>query len=125
VGRWWLDALEAHEVADLSQYVAGTNDEVSMSVACFANSSPGEVVSPAGKVVGLTQWRPREGALVSGVLTYLDSRDLARMVVGPSELVTQLQHPSQSSLDLATSVDGISRLVARHLDVAVTPRALS
>ncbi len=69
-GEWWARALGAaafsgsHEVLDVRRGapVPGAGSDV----VCFAGVAPGEVVWEGRKVVGLAQWRSREGALVHG-----------------------------------------------------------
>lgn len=68
VGRWWIEALAGAD--------AGVHDALSVhtgrsvpgalgDLVCFAGRGPGEVFSDDHKVVGLSQWRSREGALFS------------------------------------------------------------
>ncbi len=62
-GEWWAKALgdtqlEVHRGASVS---AAGSDAV-----CFAGLAAGEVHRALRKVVGLAQWRSREGALVHG-----------------------------------------------------------
>ncbi|MGH8982085.1 MAG: lipoyl protein ligase domain-containing protein [Acidimicrobiales bacterium] len=65
VGRWWAAALARAGVRaavhDGPSARTGVTD-----VACFAGVGPGEVLTGGRKVVGLAQWRSREGALVVG-----------------------------------------------------------
>lgn len=65
VGAWWVDALvrRGQQGFDVQRgrAVPGEFGEV----VCFAGRGPGEVFHAARKVVGLSQWRAREGALFS------------------------------------------------------------
>jgi len=65
VGRWWAAALARAGIR------AAVNDAGSAhtrwgDLVCFAGVGPGEVLTGGRKVVGLAQWRSREGALVFG-----------------------------------------------------------
>jgi lipoate-protein ligase A len=65
VGAWWTAAL-----ADLGQHGFAVHRGRSVpgdlgDLVCFAGRGPGEVFHGARKVVGLSQWRAREGALFS------------------------------------------------------------
>ena len=105
VGAWWTEAL-----AGIGQRGAGVHRGRSVpgalgDLVCFAGRGPGEVFHGAAKVVGLSQWRAREGALFSScaylrwdpapLLALIDveedararlARDLAPMAVGLAEL---------------------------------------
>ncbi len=66
-GRWWVAGL-----GDLGAELAGVSVHSGRSVpgrlgelVCFAGRGPGEVFDGGRKVVGLSQWRCREGALFS------------------------------------------------------------
>jgi lipoate-protein ligase A len=64
VGRWWSEVIEGlAPVTALVHRGATTRDEWSARV-CFAGTGPGEVSVGGRKVVGLAQWRGREGTLV-------------------------------------------------------------
>jgi len=65
VGVWWREAL-----ASLGQHGFDVHRGRSVpgdlgDLVCFAGRGPGEVFHGARKVVGLSQWRAREGALFS------------------------------------------------------------
>jgi lipoate-protein ligase A len=69
VGRWWVAAL-----GGLAVGLGPTNFSIHAGRAvpgrlgelvCFAGRGPGEVFDGERKVVGLSQWRSREGALFS------------------------------------------------------------
>ena len=63
VGEWWLAALGDRTAAvHKGAAVAARGSDL----VCFAGVGPGEVVVGGRKVVGLAQWRSREGALVHG-----------------------------------------------------------
>ncbi len=65
VGAWWMEAL-----AGAGQYGFDVHRGRSVpgdlgDLVCFAGRGPGEVFHAGAKVVGLSQWRAREGALFS------------------------------------------------------------
>lgn len=65
VGAWWVGALAAVRQHGFSVHhgrsVAGDLGDL----VCFAGRGPGEVFLGQRKLVGLSQWRSREGALFS------------------------------------------------------------
>jgi len=74
VGRWWADALDA----DGLEVHAGRPIRTPWSgLICFGGVDAGEVVRGGRKVVGVAQWRGREGALTHS-LAYLEV-DWARL----------------------------------------------
>ncbi len=113
VGAWWMEALAGTRPGSgpgpeepgfdvhTGRSIPGDLGEL----VCFAGRGPGEVFRGASKVVGLSQWRAREGSLFSScayrrwdpvpmlVLMEVDERtrdelagDLAPMAVGLAEL---------------------------------------
>ena len=123
VGAWWMEALADVGSESGSGPGPGQPDfdvHAGRSVpgdlgdlVCFAGRGPGEVFRGASKVVGLSQWRAREGALFSScaylrwdpvpMLALMDvddqardelTRDLAPVAVGLAEL-----DPPTSDLD--------------------------
>jgi lipoate-protein ligase A len=118
VGLAWVAALAQLGAGPLSVHegraVAGRWPQV-----CFAGRGPGEVTSRGRKVVGLAQWRGREGSLVHtatyrhwdagallGVLEMSDgdraaaAEDLAARVLGLDDLIgrTPERHEVESAL---------------------------
>lgn len=71
VGAWWMEALagigpESGPGRPGLQVHAGRSVPGDLGdLVCFAGRGPGEVFRGASKVVGLSQWRAREGALFS------------------------------------------------------------
>jgi lipoate---protein ligase len=125
VGAWWTAALEelgAHGFAVCTgRSVPGELGEL----VCFAGRGPGEVVHEGRKIVGLSQWRSREGALFSSCayrrwepaalmqLLDLDDAEQASLVselgaaaVGLGELEPPLDDLDRVGRALATSFDG-------------------
>ncbi len=65
VGAWWCAALEDLG-ADGFEVHSGRSVPGDLGeLVCFAGRGPGEVLHAGRKVVGLSQWRSREGALFS------------------------------------------------------------
>jgi lipoate---protein ligase len=96
VGAWWVDVLrqlgrdatDAFEV-HTGRSVPGEHGDL----VCFAGRGPGETFHDGRKVVGLSQWRAREGALFSSCayLHWDPAALLALMNLDLSERV-QLEH---------------------------------
>ena len=88
VGAWWTGAL-----AGLGQQGFDVHHGRSLpgdlgDLVCFAGRGPGEVFHRARKVVGLSQWRAREGALFSScAYLYWDPAPLLALVEVDEERV--------------------------------------
>jgi lipoate---protein ligase len=65
VGRWWMDALGGFGLSGFSVHAGRAAPGELGDLVCFAGRGPGEMFHGARKVVGLSQWRAREGALFS------------------------------------------------------------
>ena len=63
VGEWWARALGSERV---SVHRGSSVPAPGSDAVCFAGVGPGEVMWGRRKVVGLAQWRSREGVLVHG-----------------------------------------------------------
>lgn len=93
-GEWWANALGcARSAVHRGGSVAATGSDV----ICFAGVGAGEVRLEGRKVVGLAQWRSREGALVHGC---------AYRRWDPEDLVDLLALPVASRRALAASLRG-------------------
>jgi lipoate-protein ligase A len=116
VGQWWIDAFAgvgvgvgAGYASVLSVHTGRSEPGALGDLVCFAGRGPGEVFFDDRKVVGLSQWRCREGALFSScaylewdpepLLELLSFDDLARI-----ELGDELR-------DVAVGVDTLSQSV--------------
>ncbi len=64
-GRWWADAL-GRVVPGLTVHDQGSVPSPGSDLVCFAGVGPGEVLAGGRKLVGLAQWRSRQGTLVQG-----------------------------------------------------------
>jgi lipoate---protein ligase len=65
VGAWWRDALAAVGLRGFDVHAGRSVLGELGDLVCFAGRGPGEVFQEGRKVVGLSQWRAREGALFS------------------------------------------------------------
>ncbi len=63
VGAWWAAALGAFGVGDLTVHRGRAEPGRHGGLVCFAGRGPGEVLQGDRKVMGLSQWRCREGSL--------------------------------------------------------------
>jgi lipoate---protein ligase len=65
VGAWWKEALARTGQHGLDVHTGRSEPGDLGALVCFAGRGPGEVFDGVRKVVGLSQWRAREGALFS------------------------------------------------------------
>jgi lipoate-protein ligase A len=105
VGAWWLEALAGIGQQGFDVHHGRSVPGALGDLVCFAGRGPGEVFHGDAKVVGLSQWRAREGALFSScaylrwdpapLMALVDveagaraglARDLAPLAVGLAEL---------------------------------------
>ncbi len=63
VGEWWAAALRAAGLGHVNVHRGPLRAAPGSELVCFAGRGPGEVFVDAYKVVGVAQWRGREGAL--------------------------------------------------------------
>ena len=81
VGQWWLDALAPWGLHGLEIHAGRAVPGELGDLVCFAGRGPGEVFQRGRKVVGLSQWRAREGALFSScAYLHWDPRPLAELL---------------------------------------------
>lgn len=112
VGEWWEVALAALGVAG-AVHRGGVEGAPQGAVACFAGLGPGEVTVAGRKLVGLSQWRCREGALVSSVIARRPPRALARYLAATAP-------PTPALEDAACMEDVEPALGAPQLAAAFT-----
>jgi lipoate-protein ligase A len=122
-GHWWRSALP--ELVRARSYVheEGLVGELDHRVVCFAGRGPGEVFVDERKAVGLTQWRVREGVLLSSVLHANSSSDVVDLLAAPPVGIdAAIAHHTLASLgienvDLLTQRlrDGSGPWATRHL----------
>jgi lipoate-protein ligase A len=111
VGQWWIDALlgdgaDAGVVRGLSVHTGRSVPGALGDLVCFAGRGPGEVFLDDRKIVGLSQWRCREGALFSSC-AYLE------WDAEPLLALLSLDDPTRSELagglrDIAVGVGALS-----------------
>jgi lipoate-protein ligase A len=65
VGAWWIGALSALGLVGLEVHAGRALPGELGGLVCFAGRGPGEVFHTGRKIMGLSQWRSREGALFS------------------------------------------------------------
>ena len=65
VGAWWMEALGGEGQHGFDIHHGRSAPGELGDLVCFAGRGPGEVFRGVAKVVGLSQWRAREGALFS------------------------------------------------------------
>lgn len=63
VGAWWRAALGGLHVGTCAVHEGRASPGTHGALVCFAGRGPGEVFHDGRKVVGVSQWRSREGAL--------------------------------------------------------------
>ena len=115
VGQWWQQALSSVS-CDTEMHRGAVIDDPATRVACFTGRGPGELFRHDRKVVGVTQWRVREGMFLSTVLHEAPSTALAAALLpGSTALVDALDHHTLTSLD----IDGDQVLL--HLRAASQP----
>ncbi len=88
-GGWWKVALADLGVSAVPHH-GGLLDADQGAVACFAGLGPGELTVDGRKLVGLSQWRAHEGALVSSILSARPPEDLAAYLRRGSAQVPRL-----------------------------------
>jgi lipoate---protein ligase len=105
VGAWWAGALAGlgatRCVVHHGTAVPGRHG----AVACFSGRGPGEVFQGERKVMGLSQWRSREGSLFHACA-------YSRWDPLPLVALLELEPPEQEALerDLARSAVGLADL---------------
>lgn len=81
VGHWWCDALGRHGLHGFDVHAGRASPGDWGGLVCFAGRGPGEVFLGARKIVGLSQWRAREGALFSScAYRHWDPRPLVEVL---------------------------------------------
>ena len=113
VGEWWKTALERSGLRHLDVHVGPARPGTLGKLVCFAGRGPGEVLHGGRKVVGLSQWRARQGVLFStSAYRRWDPVPLAELVEAGEE------HPSLAE-ELGAAAIGLSELDPRAGDLAV------
>ena len=130
VGAWWADALAAlgHGGADELEIHTGRSVPGELGeLVCFAGRGPGEVFHAGRKLVGVTQWRARQGALFSScAYRCWDPAPLVELfaarVGDRAELTGRLQATAVGLAELGPAVGEVvpvrDRLVSSFFDLA-------
>ncbi len=101
-GGWWARALAPRVAGAVSVAEGPHRPGPGRGVACFAGVGPGEVLVAGRKAVGVTQWRTREGALLSTLLPASPMSDVVALLASPPEgLRAALDHVTLPELGLA------------------------
>jgi lipoate-protein ligase A len=107
VGRWWIEALAGGGSRDaLSVHTGRSVPGALGDLVCFAGRGPGEVFLDDRKVVGLSQWRSREGALFSSC---------AYLRWDPEPLLDLLSFDAAARSELAGALGDVARGVSAFL----------
>ena len=99
-GQWWRDALlEQGIVAEMHH--GGVVDAPDFRVACFSGRGPGELFVDDRKVLGVTQWRVREGLFLSTIVHAGPSQGLVDVLAeAPEGLAEALTHHGLGTLGI-------------------------
>lgn len=101
-GEWWARELRRHTKEAVSVHAGPLEGDPEFRVVCFAGRGPGEVFVGDRKTVGLTQWRVREGVLLSTVLHARPTSDVIEYLASvPPGLSDALDHQGLGSLRLS------------------------
>ncbi len=121
VGAWWVSALSPDgRGRGLEIHTGRAVPGALGGLVCFAGRGPGEVFAEGRKVVGLSQWRAREGALFSSsaylrwdpvpLLAALEIDDAAR-----SDLANRLERVAIGLTELDDPVGDLATVRHRLL----------
>jgi len=114
VGECWAMALESVGASRVQVHRGPSIPGNGSEWCCFAGIGPGEVLSGGRKLVGLAQWRCRQGALFQcAIHTHWDARPLAEVLVLDPRRRGAL---GAAWSEVATGLDGVDGLdqVARE-----------
>jgi lipoate-protein ligase A len=106
VGEWWAAALRTLGV-ETTMHRGGVQDAAEGAVACFAGVGPGELCVDGDKLLGLSQWRARQGTLVSSVVGVRSPQDLARYLALPRRAPHLERSVGLGELTAAVEVDDL------------------
>jgi lipoate---protein ligase len=110
-GSWWAQTLRDVVDGEVSVHQGSLAGDPALRLVCFAGRGPGEVFVDGRKVVGLTQWRVREGTFLSTVLPREDPRVIADFLATvPEGLTEALMYDASLSLDAPELVDRLAEL---------------
>jgi lipoate---protein ligase len=110
-GGWWAQALRDVLEGEVSVHRGSLTGDPALRFVCFAGRGPGEVFVDDRKVVGLTQWRVREGTFLSTVFPREDTRGIADyLATVPAGLTEALPPITSVSLEASALVDRLAEL---------------
>jgi len=118
VGAWWVAALRSSGVSGCTVHHGAMERDGLGDLVCFASVGPGEVVAGDRKVVGVSQWRGREGALfMCCAYVRWDPAALVRhlRVPGDDGAVTRRLETMATGLADLSSDPALADTVARRL----------
>ncbi|MHB1584978.1 MAG: lipoyl protein ligase domain-containing protein [Acidimicrobiales bacterium] len=123
VGRWWAAALHSLGAGPLSVHRGPSTCGEWSGTVCFAGVGPAEVTAGERKVVGVAQWRARQGALFhSAAYLHWDPAPLVAL------LAVAADERQRMAEGLATVAVGLADLLDRPagagLWASVTDRLL-
>ena len=99
VGEWWACSLNRFGDGGFEVHRGALGGEIAHRIACFAGRGPGEVFLGERKVVGVTQWRVREGVYLSTVVHAKGSGELLALLRDkPEGLESALDHHTLSTI---------------------------
>lgn len=111
-GERWQRLLSDEVDGELVVHDGPLEVDGDFGVVCFTGRGPGELFIGSRKVVGVTQWRVREGAFVSTVLHGQTTLPLvAGLVNPPSGIADALNHHTIESLAIRDPDAIVRRLV--------------
>jgi lipoate-protein ligase A len=115
IGAWWMEALAGAGQHGFEVHTGRSVPGELGDLVCFAGRGPGEVFRGAAKVVGLSQWRAREGALFSSC-AYLRWDPVPLLALlhvdedGRTELARDLRPMAAGLAELDPPVAGLERV---------------
>jgi len=120
-GAWWASALSERTTSRVVVHDGPLEGALAHRVVCFAGRGPGEVFIDGQKAVGLTQWRVRQGVLVSTVLRAEPTTDvLGYLREVPDGLRSVLDDEALGSLDVGDAEALVETL--REVSSSAEPR---
>jgi lipoate-protein ligase A len=100
-GGWWKAALAPLIKGEISIHDGALEGDRAYRLVCFAGAGPGELFVDGRKVVGVTQWRVREGIfLSSALLSHNSDVILSYLREVPDGLAAALNHHTTASLGI-------------------------
>jgi lipoate---protein ligase len=124
-GRWWQAAIASTTTLEVRVHDGPLLHAAQGAIACFAAIGPGEVTVGGAKLVGLSQWRVREGTLVSMVLAARPSHELAAYLAGDRLAVSFLDDAtSLAALGDAVTADELATAFVAEVVAALPATSL-